>query len=163
VTRRVIRSMRGAVGLALGLITFGGSARAGDYGLTVDDSVKSGCSRDLKHTRNECRSDVVLDDLRAHHLEGKPLQIAAVEVGLHHCSVWFTDAGERAAFYRGLVDIAKESQVVDEGGLLHAMGCFPFKSMRQALEAVTALGGESEKGLRRVRKAHAQLMKFYRE
>lgn len=155
--------MRGAVGLVLGLITLGGPVRAGDYGLTLDDSIKRGCSWDLKHTRNECRSDVALDDLKAHHLEGKPLQISAVEVGLYHCSVWFAGTSERAAFYRGLVDILKETQVVDEGGLLHSVGCFPYKSMRRALEAVIARRGESENGLRRVRKAHAQVMKDYRE
>lgn len=139
------------------------SRGSGPQNNKMQQTIERGCFGDLKHTRNECRSEVVLGDLRAHHLEGKPHQIAAVKVGVLHCSVWFAGSDERAAFYRGLVDIVKDPRVLDEDGLLHSVGCFPFKSMREALEAEIRRGGESEGGLRRVRKAHAQVMKAYRE
>jgi hypothetical protein len=101
--------------------------------------------------------------LRAYHLERKPHQIAAVKIGLMHCSVWFGTDAARTKFYRGLVQLLREPELIDEKGLLHSVQCFPYKSMRAAIDDAAAAGDQSPDARRRLKEARRLVMRAYRE
>jgi hypothetical protein len=136
-------------------------ASAGDYGLMVDDTLTVPC-RNAESSNSVCRSEAALADLDTHHLEGRPLKLAAVKIGLMHCSVWFRGPDEQIAFYQGLVRLLAAPRVFEERELLHSVGCFPYKSMRRALEDEIGRGGQQPEARRRLERAHRTIMARYR-
>ncbi len=150
--------------LALGFATvLAGASWSGDYGLTVAHEIKDGCKFDASRTRNTCSSSEVVQDLRRHYLEGKQFKLSAVEVGFLHCRVWFETADERNAVYSELVALAAAPKAHFESSLLDSIGCFPFRSMRTALEEELAQGGHSSEAKLRLESAHAVILENYRE
>jgi hypothetical protein len=132
------------------------ASEAGDYGLTVDDSLES-CRSAATHTRNVCSSNVVVGDLRGHFVEGAAHGVAAVEVGFAHCSIWFAGVPERTRVYQALVGMAVQPKLHDETRLLKNIGCFPFAQMRQLIDAELALNSHAPEVLARLGSARGRV------
>lgn len=142
-----------ALALALAL----GASTAGDYGLTVDDSVGGDCRFAHKHTRNVCNSTAVIHDLRRRYVDGREMVYSAVNVGFLHCSIWFASDAEKVAVYGELAQILAAPKVHGEDRLLHDVGCFPFNSMKRALETELADPDHLPDARQRLLEAHAML------
>lgn len=138
------------------------AGRGGDYGLTVDDSVTQGCRWKTSGSRNVCNAAVVIEDLRRFYLRGDDLRLGAVRVGLFHCSVWFAGDEERQAVYGAFADILAQPEVHSPKTLMHDVGCFPYKSMKRALERETAAGDQTPAATKRLEAAYAMIVKRYR-
>jgi hypothetical protein len=119
--------------LVAGIAVVPSIAAAGDYGLNVDDRVP-GC-RSIALTHTACNADATVIDLQRRFAEGRPYRIAALRVGLGHCSVWFAGPDERRKFYGTLATLSAEPAVSRERELQDAIACFPFDGMRTALDA----------------------------
>ena len=138
------------------------TATAGDYGLTIDNTLEGPCRNSEPHSNNTCTAAAALADLGSHHRDGSPLKVASVKIGLAQCSVWFRGPDERTEFYSGLAHLLAQPSVFEEKELLHSVGCFPFKSMRRALENELANASLGPEARRRLSLAHSDVVKRYR-
>lgn len=152
---------RAALRVALICVVVAG-VRSGDYGLTVDNTVK-GCERKRFESRNVCNAATVIEDLNRRFVMGDDHRLEALHVGLFHCSVSFAGSEEKNAVYGEFVRILAQPMVHFEKSLMHDVGCFPFKSMKLALEHEMAKSGHADAAVRRLDAAHAMIVERYRD
>jgi hypothetical protein len=111
------------------------AAHAGEFGLVIDDAAPFPCTDNVSRSLNTCTSDAVETELRAYFKEGKRPTIEAVRYFLDRCAVHPAGKTEHEKLRKAMIALLTDESVSNTEGLYDIISCFPYRSMRSAINA----------------------------
>jgi hypothetical protein len=106
----------------------------GEFGLIISDTAPFPCKANVSYPLNTCTSDAVETELRAYFVEGKSPKIEAVKYFLDRCSVHPAGQKENEKLRTLLMALLTDRSVSNTKDLYLLISCFPYKSMRSAID-----------------------------
>jgi hypothetical protein len=137
-------------------------AIAGEYGLGIDNSIKSGCRFPKNASLNYCSADRIASDLFRHFRDGKEYEIKASYYGFDRGVLSFRGAEERKIVYGAISSLLALEKPHFENELMDIVRRFPFKSMRAAINRKLKKSNNSKAGVKRLSKAYMIVEQNYR-
>lgn len=133
--RRTRRTLGPVFVVSLMTVVAPPAAHAGEFGLIIDDSARFPCADNVSRSLNACTSDAVETELRAYFKEGKKPTIEAVRYFLDRCAVHPAGNAEHGKLRKAMIALLTDESVSNTEGLYDIISCFPYRSMRSAIEA----------------------------
>lgn len=106
----------------------------GEFGLIISDTAPFPCIGNVSYPLNTCTFGAVETELRAYILEGKSPKIEAVKYFLDRCSVHPAGQKENEELRTLLLALLTDTSVSNTKALYNLISCFPYKSMRSAID-----------------------------